>query len=204
MTASEPRDDSNARSGGTSGSRTRGRSPLRKLSDDQEQELTQLYRDTETSVPEIARRFGVGESSVYRIAQKHGADLRSASGRGRSSTAATTSATAASSDGAGERTTGRRRGRAAAAGAARAPRAPRAQRGRRATSAAAAPAQRRTRTRRAATTASSSAAAGTGGSRRFRVSFRGEATVDASSIRDAIAKAEALGATDITGVELMS
>src|SRR5215204_5907541 len=54
-----------------------GRSPLRKLSDEQELELTRLYSQTETPVPEIATRFNVGESSVYRISQRHGAKLRS-------------------------------------------------------------------------------------------------------------------------------
>ena len=60
-------------------SRRRGRSPLRKLTDEQELELTRLYSDTQTAVPEIARRFEVGESSVYRIAQRHGASLRTRS-----------------------------------------------------------------------------------------------------------------------------
>ncbi len=49
----------------------------RKLSDEQEGELTRLYADTTTPVSEIARTFGVGESSVYRLAQRHGAALRS-------------------------------------------------------------------------------------------------------------------------------
>jgi transposase-like protein len=54
-----------------------GRSRLRKLSEEQELELTHLYSQTETPVPEIATRFNVGESSVYRISQRHGAKLRS-------------------------------------------------------------------------------------------------------------------------------
>ena len=48
----------------------------RKLSDEQEGELTRLYADTTTPVSEIARTFGIGESSVYRLAQRHGAALR--------------------------------------------------------------------------------------------------------------------------------
>src|SRR5215204_3176857 len=54
-----------------------GPSPLRKLTEEQELELTRLYSQTETPVPEIASRFNVGESSVYRISQRHGASLRS-------------------------------------------------------------------------------------------------------------------------------
>ncbi len=48
----------------------------RKLSDEQERELTRLYADTAMPVSEIARTFGIGESSVYRVAQRHGAALR--------------------------------------------------------------------------------------------------------------------------------
>src|SRR6266852_7941547 len=48
----------------------------RKLSDEQEGELTRLYAGTTMPVSEIARTFGIGESSVYRVAQRHGAALR--------------------------------------------------------------------------------------------------------------------------------
>jgi transposase-like protein len=48
----------------------------RKLSDGQEGELTRLYADTAMPVSEIARMFGIVESSVYRVAQRHGAGLR--------------------------------------------------------------------------------------------------------------------------------
>jgi transposase-like protein len=51
----------------------------RKLTESQELEVTRLYAETDTPVPEIAERFGIGESSVYRVAQRHGAALR---GRG--------------------------------------------------------------------------------------------------------------------------
>ena len=39
-----------------------------------------------------------------------------------------------------------------------------------------------------------------GSSRRFRVTFVGEQVVEAESIRDAISRAEALGATEITRI----
>src|ERR1700682_6287134 len=63
----------------------------RKLDDQQEREVTRLYAETETPVSEISKRFGIGESSVYRVAQRHGAALR-----GRTATATkSTSRTAA-------------------------------------------------------------------------------------------------------------
>jgi transposase-like protein len=48
----------------------------RKLSDEQEREVTRLYAETSTLASEIAQTFGIGESSVYRVAQRHGAALR--------------------------------------------------------------------------------------------------------------------------------
>src|SRR6266852_1107917 len=48
----------------------------RKLSEEQEGEVTRLYADTTMAVSEIARKFGIGESSVSRLAQRHGAALR--------------------------------------------------------------------------------------------------------------------------------
>ena len=83
----------------------------RKLTEEQEREVTRLYAETETPVSEISQRFGIGESSVYRVAQRHGASLR-----GRTSTgAATSSAPVPGATGTGRR--GRRPGsRTAAAG----------------------------------------------------------------------------------------
>ena len=43
-----------ARSEGATGSR-------RKLTEDQEREVTRLYAETETPVSEISKRFGIGE-----------------------------------------------------------------------------------------------------------------------------------------------
>src|SRR5579864_215092 len=72
----------------------------RKLSEDQEREVTRLYSETETPVSEISKRFGIGESSVYRVAQRHGAKLR-----GRTATGTTGGGSSAGG------TTGARRGR---------------------------------------------------------------------------------------------
>src|ERR1700736_949629 len=69
----------------------------RKLNDQQEREVTRLYAETETPVSEISKRFGIGESSVYRVAQRHGAKLRgrSATSSGSSARPAAAAATAA-------------------------------------------------------------------------------------------------------------
>src|SRR6266700_7556829 len=57
--------------------RPKGVFPLRKLTDEQEHEVTRLYADTTTPLVEIGRRFGIGQTSVARIAQRGGATLRS-------------------------------------------------------------------------------------------------------------------------------
>src|SRR5438045_7376918 len=80
-------DTSRSQSGDGAGSRggNGGTGTRRKLSEDQEREVTRLYSETETPVSEISKRFGIGESSVYRVAQRHGAKLR-----GRTATGGTT------------------------------------------------------------------------------------------------------------------
>src|SRR5919202_417193 len=67
----------------------------RKLSEDQEREVTRLYSETDTPVSEISKRFGIGESSVYRVAQRHGASLR-----GRTTTSAAAGGAGAATAGA--------------------------------------------------------------------------------------------------------
>src|SRR5438067_9283763 len=84
----------------------------RKLNDSQEREVTRLYAETDTPVSEISKRFGIGESSVYRVAQRHGAALRGRSSVTAGSTArpaaAATASPAAATAGTGRG--GRRRG----------------------------------------------------------------------------------------------
>src|SRR6266516_1995692 len=85
----------------------------RKLTDEQEREVTRLYGETETPVSEISKQFGIGESSVYRVAQRHGAKLR-----GRTTGTAAADGTAAATRGGAGGGRGRRgAGRPAAAGA---------------------------------------------------------------------------------------
>jgi transposase-like protein len=184
----------------------RGRSPLRRLSDEQELELTRLYKDTDTSVPDIARQFGIGESSVYRIAQRHGAPLRTGSGAGRRGRRRSSEAAAgASSSGATRRarrttTTPRRSGRVPQENEQARPRSRRTTRRQQASIAG----SRRSSQGQSAGTASRVAGPRTrsaaGSTRRFRVVFLAETIVAAGSIRDAIAQAEAQGATEITSV----
>jgi hypothetical protein len=57
----------------------RGVFPGRKLSDEQEREVTRLYAETATPLGEIGQRFGIGHTLVARIAQRRGAALRSPS-----------------------------------------------------------------------------------------------------------------------------
>src|SRR5579859_4651004 len=89
----------------------------RKLNDAQEREVTRLYASTETPVSEISKRFGIGESSVYRVAQRHGAALR-----GRTATTTKSASRPAAKAGAAKTAAsgapGTRRGRGRAAGTA--------------------------------------------------------------------------------------
>src|SRR6266853_1617174 len=79
----------------------------RKLNDQQEREVTRLYAETEIPVSEIGKRYGIGESSVYRVAQRHGAALR-----GRTATASAGGGDSAGASAAGAATGRRGRGRA--------------------------------------------------------------------------------------------
>src|SRR5438067_13897468 len=100
MTETEARSQGGAEARGSSDGATGSR---RKLTEEQEREVTRLYAETETPVSEISKRFGIGESSVYRVAQRHGASLR-----GRTSTGA---AGGAASGGGGRGSGGGRRRR---------------------------------------------------------------------------------------------
>jgi hypothetical protein len=66
-----------AQADGNSVSRPKGViPPPRKLTDEQEREVRRLYAETTAPLGEIARRFGFSQTSVARIAQRHGASLR--------------------------------------------------------------------------------------------------------------------------------
>jgi transposase-like protein len=173
--------------GDDGGSSRRVFPPPRKLNDEQELEVTRLYAETNTPVADIASRFGIGESSVYRVAQRHGAALRGRRGRG------------AAADGASQAAP------PPTAAPAEAPAAPRA--GRTAAPRARARAAAPTPPRRAAAARPRGGAAGRAradaGAKpkgRFRVSFVAVDVIEAGTIHEAIAIVEARGATDITSV----
>src|SRR6266851_7357142 len=48
----------------------------RRLSPDEERDIARLYADSSTPTSEIRERFGIGESSLYRVVQRHGVGLR--------------------------------------------------------------------------------------------------------------------------------
>jgi transposase-like protein len=156
--------------------------PRRRLNEEQEREVTRLYTETALSVPDISKQFSIGESSVYRIAARHGARLR-----GRVAEGAAPGAKAA---------TGRRRGRPAANQPAPDAGITRRRRGRAAAGQAtpqAAPAAKATR-RRGRRPADAS------GPQRFEIQFRAETVVRAADVRGALRQVEALGAADVTAI----
>lgn len=160
--------------------------PPRKLTDEQERELTRLYAETRTPLADIARRFSVSEVSVSRIAQRNGA-ARRRRGPGRGRAPETTPAEPGGN--------GRRRQRRAAGAE------PGATRRRRAAPASDVPAAFHGASLPvAAVLEPAPQAAGNGAHRRFRIRFFAERVVDAEDMRSAISQAEALGATDITGI----
>jgi transposase-like protein len=204
----------------------------RKLNDQQEREVTRLYAETETPVSEISKRFGIGESSVYRVAQRHGAALRGRTATASSSRpAAKTAAKAATAGRAGRgraatktatktaaktaakstaktaaKTTAKTAAKSAAKTAAKTPstngRRTPALRGR----PAATPAKRASATTTRATRGPRlpRAAVVAVTRRQFRVSYTAVRVFVASNMADAIRQAEAAGATDITGIERSS
>jgi transposase-like protein len=177
MTETESGAEPRAGAEGATGSR-------RKLTEEQEREVTRLYADTETPVSEISKRFGIGESSVYRVAQRHGAQLR-----GRTSSGAASGAPGAT----GTARRGRRPSTRTAAGtsAAKAPSGTgTGRRGRRpgtaatATSTTAAPANgRRRRGAAAATTRAATTSTGTGRGRRGGARTAAAATATTTGAR---------------------
>jgi transposase-like protein len=190
-------------SNGTAGDGATG--TRRKLTDQQEAEVTRLYAETDTPVSEISKRFGIGESSVYRVAQRHGAALRgrtaTSTPKPRAAAVATTSTSAASGRGTGTR--GRTAGRAATGSTGRAATSSTGN-GRRTGASRARAAQSTGRraapaaTRPAATPTPAAAASGT--RRAFRVSFVATRVFTATDMADAMQQAEAAGATEITGI----
>jgi transposase-like protein len=76
----------------------------RRLTQDQQREIAQLYGKTGTPTAEIRERFGIGESTLYRVLQKHGVSLR-----GRTTSPVDAAATAAVKTAVGARSRARSR-----------------------------------------------------------------------------------------------
>jgi transposase-like protein len=152
----------------------RRRAPRRDLSEAQKREITHLYSETSTPLPEIRQRFGIGDSSLYRLIQQYGGKLRGRTPRATASTPAAAAARAPSSQ---------KLSRRSPAPARRSP----------------APAPGR-RARAAITRRSVPSVAQSSSKISFRVSFVATRTVIASTMRDAIRQSEAFSATEITEV----
>src|SRR5579859_6830522 len=67
----------------------RRRAPRRNLTEEQKREITHLYSETSTPLPEIRQRFGIGDSSLYRLIQQYGGKLRGRTPRATASTPTT-------------------------------------------------------------------------------------------------------------------
>jgi transposase-like protein len=174
------------------GVRTRG-SRRPKVSLDEEREIARLYADPSTPTSEIRARFGIGESSLYRIIQRQGTPLRGH-----------TSAATAAQPAPGPKTHRKRAsrdGRRAAAAldtlvstAAVAEQASAKARGR--------SARRRSvaQPRMPASPVAITQAQASGNGTRFRIRYAGERVFEAQSIQDALRQAESLGATEVMAV----
>jgi transposase-like protein len=182
--------------------------PRRRLNEEQEREVTRLYAETTMPVPEISKQFSIGESSVYRIAQRHGAGLR-----GRIAAPATPPTAAPKAPRVSRRakaaapvapvatppTNGRRRPRAATAQATATPTrrrsAPAVVTRRAALRAVVTPAVKRTRSVR-----QPAAPVAGGALLRFEIRFHAETVLQAADVRAALRQVESLGATDVIAI----
>jgi transposase-like protein len=154
----------------------RGVPPRRKLSDEQERELTRLYAETSTPAAEIARRFGIAESSVYRVTQRHGAPLR---GRPPAGARPEHEVSAVSAAPEMRQTRPRPTSSPASRQAALAPKGA---------------------ARRPGSVRPGVPKAAHGGTRSFRVRFQAEVVFEAADIHDALRQAQARGITEVTAV----
>ena len=164
----------------------------RRLSPDEKRDIARLYADTSMPTSDIRERFGIGESSLYRVVQRHGVALR---GRTATSTKPNLPRTwAAASMASGTKLpASRSRSTPNSAGVPSSPRV-----GERSS--------RRAGPRAAAieggVSQSGLVSSRTRGvtSQRFRIRFQGESVFEATDIRDALRQAESLGAIEITAV----
>jgi hypothetical protein len=156
-----------------------GGSRRRRVSSDEGREIGRLYADTNTLTSDIRAKFGIGESSLYRVLQRQGIPLR-----GRTSSSRQPGPQPALTN------TARRSGSSSSGRPAASP--PRA---------AASPTTRRASVTGPRTPSTGSAASQLGAARQqFRIQFQAERVVEARDIRDALRQAKSLGATEIVRV----
>ncbi len=165
----------------------------RRLSKDEALEIGRLYGATSTPTSEIRQRFGIGDSSLYRIVQRQGIALR---GRTASSTQPTTqraqtpAARRRSSSGPKQAP-----GAVSQPGSNTAPRATLVNVRTGGTGVRRAPGAKQT------TAPSGTVASRTGDNRRkFRILFMAERVVQATDMADALRQVESLGAIEINAV----
>jgi transposase-like protein len=151
--------------------------PRRRLDAEQEREVTRLYAETTTSVPQISKQFGIGQSSVYRIAQRHGAGVRGRTAPAESTPSVTPPA---------QPVTPQMQAPAPASPAVARRAAPRAKAAARPTPVA------RKRNAPVATSAL----------QRYEIRFSAETVVQASDISGVLRQLESLGATDVLSIVL--
>ena len=149
----------------------RPRGKRRNLSEQQKRELVRLYSETTTALPEIKSRFGIAESSLYRLLQQRGVAVRGRVGR----TAAAPAPSAPSTN--GKRAVGRpakpqSAGRKRVAGRRRGP---------------------------AMVPVAVARAAGAAGS--YLVSYAATQVVTAENVLDALRQVQGLGATEILQIQ---
>jgi hypothetical protein len=169
--------------------------PRRRLDEAQEREVTRLYAETRLSVPEISKQVSIGESSVYRIAQRNGAGLRGRGPSGSTSDVPTALAPARARRRRRTTTTTARVAPVIASVAdAAVPVAPTRRRRRRAAVAAPAPAAATAKTARGGRRP-------TAGTSRWEIQFRAETVIQAANISAALRQVESsLGATDVLSI----
>jgi transposase-like protein len=163
------------------------RATRRRLSPEQQREVARLYAENTTPTSEIRKRFGIGESSLYRIVQRQGVPLR---GRAAATPQPGPPRTQVPDNG--------RRRSSTASGAQAAAVQPRA-----AAAAPPGPSRRggRGRVSRATSSASGGASSPGAGTRgQFRIQFQGERVIQARDIRDALRQTESLGAIEVMAV----
>jgi len=153
----------------------------RRISQDEEREIVRLYADNSTSTAEIRERFGIGDSSLYRVVQRHGVALRGHTGlstRSKPSRAKPAAGTGSrlSAAAATPRTSARAARRSSAA-------------------------QRTTTTpAEALPVGRASSRTGGGAQQRYEVRFQAESVFEATGVLDALRQAESLGATEIAAI----